>query len=152
MTTQGFLSKCLLPSLFQRPWQHLCLGTALSFPVEDTTLTFEFGGTCHSPTPDKIVQRTLLHLKNNEDETFISINCLKYVTIIINYCASLTAFLESKITDDPHPVVLCFTDNISAKNKKLMITFRIQKNQQNGRSITFVPDVKHPHICPVRSA
>jgi hypothetical protein len=104
------------------------------------------------PLLDKIVQRTLLHLKNNEDETFISINCLEYVTKIINYCASLTAFLESKITDDPHPVVLCFTDNISAKNKKLMITFRIQKNQQNGRSITFVADVKHPHICPVRSA
>ena len=32
-----------------------------------------------------------------------------------NYCASLTAFLERKITDDPHPVVLCVTDNISAK-------------------------------------
>jgi hypothetical protein len=67
------------------------------------------------PFPDKIVQRTLLHLKNNEDDTFISINCLEYVTIIINYCASLTAFQESKITDDPHPVVLCVTDNISAK-------------------------------------
>jgi hypothetical protein len=67
------------------------------------------------PFPDKIVQQTLLHLKNNADETFISINCLEYVTIIINYCASLTAFLERKITDDPHPVVLCVTDNISAK-------------------------------------
>jgi hypothetical protein len=36
------------------------------------------------PLLDKIVQRTLLHLKNNEDETFISINCLEYVTKIIN--------------------------------------------------------------------
>jgi hypothetical protein len=61
------------------------------------------------PFPDKIVQRTLLHLKNNMDKTFISINCLKYVTIIINYCASLTVFLESNITDDPHLVVLCVT-------------------------------------------
>ena len=53
--------------------------------------------------------------RDNADEIFISINCLEYVTIIINYCASLTAFLERKITDDPHPVVLCVTDNISAK-------------------------------------
>ena len=67
------------------------------------------------PFPDKIVQRTLLHLANNEDETFTSMNCLKYITIIINYCASLTAFVESKMTDDPHPLVLCVTDNISAK-------------------------------------
>ena len=34
--------------------------------------------------PDFIIERTLLHLKQNKDETFISINCLEYVTIIIN--------------------------------------------------------------------
>jgi hypothetical protein len=66
--------------------------------------------------PDFIIERTLLHLKNNNDETFISINCLEYVTIIINYCAAITAISESNIIDDPHPVVLCVTDNISAKN------------------------------------
>jgi hypothetical protein len=49
-------------------------------------------------------------------------------------------------------VVLCFIDNISAKNKKLTIIFRIQKNWHNGQSITFVADDKHSHICPVRSA
>jgi hypothetical protein len=31
--------------------------------------------------------------------------------------------------------------------KKLKITFRIQKNRQNGQSITFVADDKHPQIC-----
>jgi hypothetical protein len=36
--------------------------------------------------------------------------------------------------------------------KKLKIKFRIQKNRQNGQSITFAADDKHPHICPVRSA
>ena len=36
--------------------------------------------------------------------------------------------------------------------KKLKITFRIQKNWQNGQSISFVADDKHPDICPVRSA
>ena len=64
---------------------------------------------------DEIVQQTLLHLKNNDDKTLVSINCLEYVTIIINNCAALTAF-ESEITINPHLVVICVTDNISAKN------------------------------------
>ena len=45
----------------------------------------------------------------------ISINCLEYVTIIISYCTAITTLLDSDITDDPHPVVLCVTDNVSAK-------------------------------------
>jgi hypothetical protein len=36
--------------------------------------------------------------------------------------------------------------------KKRKLTFRIQKNCQNGQSITFAMDDKHPHICPVRAA
>jgi hypothetical protein len=43
-------------------------------------------------------------------------------------------------------------ESILEQPKKLKITFRIQKNCQNGQSITFVADDKHPHICPVRSA
>jgi hypothetical protein len=34
--------------------------------------------------PDDIDQQTMLHISNNQDETFISINCLEYLTIIIN--------------------------------------------------------------------
>ena len=42
---------------------------------------------------------------------------MEYVTIIINYCAAITAIAESdNIIDDPNMVVLCMTDNISAKN------------------------------------
>ncbi len=44
--------------------------------------------------PDEMVQQTLLYLSNNEDETFISINCLEYVMVIINYCASITSCLK----------------------------------------------------------
>ena len=44
------------------------------------------------------------------------INCLEYVTIIVNYCAAISAILEDDDIADPHPVVLCMTDNISAKN------------------------------------
>ena len=36
--------------------------------------------------------------------------------------------------------------------KKLKLTFRIQKNRQNGQSITLVSDDAHPDICPVRAA
>ncbi len=32
------------------------------------------------------------------------------------------------------------------------ITWRIQKNCQNGQSITLVADIDRPKICPVRSA
>ena len=35
---------------------------------------------------------------------------------------------------------------------KLKLTFRIQKNRQNGQSITIVADEAHPDICPVRAA
>jgi hypothetical protein len=70
----------------------------------------------HISFPDKIIQRTLLHLSDNKSETFISINCLEYVTIIVNYCTAITALLKRQVTNDPHPVVLCVMDNISAKH------------------------------------
>jgi hypothetical protein len=54
-------------------------------------------------------------MKNNEGKTIISINCLEYVTIIINYCAAISAVHKDEDITDPHPVVLCVTDNISAK-------------------------------------
>jgi hypothetical protein len=63
-----------------------------------------------------VVNQTLLHLKDNSDESFISINCLEYFTIIVNYCASLVAFATQKVNDDPHPVILCVTNNTSALN------------------------------------
>jgi hypothetical protein len=43
-------------------------------------------------------------------------------------------------------------DGLSDLPKKMKLTFRIQKNHQNGQSITFVSDNKHPQICPVRAA
>ncbi len=70
----------------------------------------------HLSFPKEIVKRSLLHLKDNSDEHFISINCLEYFTIIMNYCASLVVFATQKINDDPHPVALCITDSTSALN------------------------------------
>ncbi len=72
------------------------------------------------PFPDKIVAMMLLHLKINNNQNFISLNVLEYVRIIINYCGALTTYLlEEGLTDNPHPVVLCITNNISAKNLKM---------------------------------
>ncbi len=36
--------------------------------------------------------------------------------------------------------------------KKMKITLWIQKNRQNGQSITLISDDNHPDICPVRAA
>jgi hypothetical protein len=55
-------------------------------------------------------------LKNNNDQNFISINVLEYVTVIINYCGARMAYMEDGFTGDPHPVVFCVTHNVSAKN------------------------------------
>jgi len=67
--------------------------------------------------PVKIISQTLLHRSSEKDKRFISINCLEYITIIINYFTALVFYAENKSRDDdPHPVVLCVTDNMSAKN------------------------------------
>ena len=36
--------------------------------------------------------------------------------------------------------------------KKLKVTFRIQKNRENGQSNTLIANDKNHHICPVRAA
>ena len=35
--------------------------------------------------------------------------------------------------------------------QKVKVTFRIQKNRENGQSITLKADNKHPEICPVKA-
>jgi hypothetical protein len=44
----------------------------------------------------------------------MSINVLKFVTVIINYCAALHVVWTSPITEDLHPVILILTNNSSA--------------------------------------
>ncbi len=58
----------------------------------------------------------MLHIPSQADKRFILINCLNYITIIINFCAALTFYANNKsIINNPYPVVLCVTDNMSAK-------------------------------------
>jgi hypothetical protein len=68
----------------------------------------------HLPFPPKIIQRTLIHKKDNKDGLLISINVLEFVMVIINYCASLHMFTMKNITDDQQPVLLNVSDNASA--------------------------------------
>jgi hypothetical protein len=68
----------------------------------------------HLPFPEEVIQRTLMHKKDNKDGLLILINVLKFVTVIINYCASLHVFMTMSITNNPHPVLLNMTDNASA--------------------------------------
>jgi hypothetical protein len=56
----------------------------------------------------------LLHKRDNADSLLISINDLKFVTVIINYCAALHIVLSTNPTNDPYPVLLNVTDNTSA--------------------------------------
>ena len=38
--------------------------------------------------PKEVVLCTLKHLKNNKDKNLISFNVLKFVMVVINYCAA----------------------------------------------------------------
>jgi hypothetical protein len=74
-------------------------------------LHWDIGGTFIFPK--KIIQRTLLFKSDNEDGLLVPINVLEFVTVIINYCAALHIFRTTKITEDPHPILLNITDNAS---------------------------------------
>jgi hypothetical protein len=64
----------------------------------------------HIDFPTEIVERTLLHIPDESDLRFISINCLEYFTIIINDCTARVYFATVLKVNHPYPVVLCVTD------------------------------------------
>jgi hypothetical protein len=68
----------------------------------------------HLPFPEEVKLSMLLHKRDNADGLLISINILEFVTIIINYCAALQMVLSKNPTNNPYPVLLNVTDNVSA--------------------------------------
>jgi hypothetical protein len=64
--------------------------------------------------PEEIKRRTLLFKPDNKDGQLISINVLEFVTVIINYIASLHVITKTNFMDDPHPVLLNVTNNTPA--------------------------------------
>jgi len=85
----------------------------------------------HIAFPNEIVERTLIHRKNNKDGKLISINVLEYFTIIVNYLASLHVIRTTSFTNDPYPVILNMTDNTSA----LSWTMHTCKRSKIGRRL-----------------
>jgi hypothetical protein len=121
----NFIAHTLKPDLgikFKTPIVHLIpriptaliVGDSVMLACGEYSITLKFWW--HLSFPENVVKQTLLHLKDNSDESFISINYLEYITVIVNYCASLVVFATREVNDDPHPVVLCVTDNTSALN------------------------------------
>ncbi len=130
----NFFSKALLPDSgikFETPIAHFIPGTPTALIIGDSSLlacggysiTLEFWW--HLSIPMEVVERTLLHLKDNSKKSLISINYLECVAIILNYCASIVVFENCKVNKDPHPVVLCVTDNTSALNWTLHVSKKL---------------------------
>ena len=111
----NFISKALkLDSgiVFETPIAHLIPRIPMASIIGNSSL-LSCGGysttlkLCwHLTFLPEITTRTLLHLKDNSDKSFISINSLKFVTIILNYCASLIVFAIQKSV--MIPIQLCF--------------------------------------------
>ena len=82
----NFLSKALEPDsgiVFETPNAHLILRMPTA-SIDGDSLLIACGGYSITPKfwwhlsfPKKVVKRTLLHLKDNSDKTFILINCLE---------------------------------------------------------------------------
>jgi hypothetical protein len=89
----NFITHALIPDSgikFETPIAHLIpriptaliVGNSLLLACGGYSIALKFWW--HLSFPKNVVKQTLLHLKDNSDESFISINCLEYVTIIIN--------------------------------------------------------------------
>ncbi len=72
------------------------------------------------------------------------------------HCDTVKAFLPTdwEFYDDTGAIISIHPLNSEPQDfpKKLRVTFRIQKNRQNGQKLTLVTDDGHPDICPVRAA
>ena len=105
--------------------------TPIAHIIKRTPTSISFGDSClegcggydvvlrfwwHLEFPEEVMLRTLRHRPNNKDGLLISINVLEFLTVIINYCAALTAYECEQITEDPYPILLNKTDNTSALN------------------------------------
>ena len=66
--------------------------------------------------PDKIKNHTLKFVKNNKDNTLISINVLEYAAGIINYIAAMHYYANFPDSSDPTPTVTIYDDNRASES------------------------------------
>ncbi len=100
------------------PIGHLIPCTPIAHGFSDSSLRAA-GGYCASlgfwwylEWDNAVRLRTLLHLKNNNSDLFIDINCLEYSGLLITFIGIYYCLRETKALDqDPHPVALCSGDN-----------------------------------------
>ena len=120
---------------WETPIAHLIPRTPFAITIGDSSLegaggfSIGLGFWWHMQFPPEIVQRTLLF----RDSPLVSINVLEYVTVIINYIAALHVLRTTKVTDDPHPVLLNITDNSSALSWTLHTCKRSKVGRLLGR-------------------
>ena len=60
--------------------------------------------------------------------------------------------LDCQIIDKRGRLIRTYTDRNSKQAHSMRITWRIQKNRQNGQQITVAADLDNPKICPVQNA
>jgi hypothetical protein len=105
---------------WETPIAHLILQTPFATTIRDSLLegaggfSITWGFWWHIHFPDKVVQSTLRFKTSNDNGMLVLINALEFVTVIINYCAALHVIRTSPVTDNPHPVILIITNNVSA--------------------------------------
>jgi hypothetical protein len=115
-----FFHKKLLPNSgirWESPIAHIIPRMPTFITFGDSCLegaggyTFSLGFWWHLPFAEEVKLCTLLHKWDNADGQLISINILKFVTVIINYCAALHMVLNTNPTNNPYPVLLNVTNN-----------------------------------------
>jgi hypothetical protein len=80
---------------WETPITHLIPRTPFAMTIGDSLLEgageflITLGFWWHTCFPDEVVQRTLLFKTSNANGMLVLINVLKFVTVIINYCAAL---------------------------------------------------------------
>ena len=66
--------------------------------------------------PENIQKRTLRFIKNDKNNTLISINVLEYAALILNFIAATYYFRTyHKDKSDPYPTTLLYADNSTAE-------------------------------------
>jgi hypothetical protein len=104
---------------WETPIAHLIPQTPFATTIRDSSLegagrfSTTLGFWWHIHFPDEVVQHTLQFKTNNHNNMLLLINVLKFVMVIINYCAALHVVRTSPVTDHPHPVILNITNNSS---------------------------------------